>query len=83
MKLKIPEVVTLILVVLALLVPPWKVFLGAPQGIAIYVTEWGFIFHEPDGIGEIDAVLLLIELLFIAGIYFLLRLIQKPPSLKE
>jgi len=78
MRPKMPEIVALILVVLALLAPPWKVFLGAPQGHGIYVTEWALIFEGPDGLGEIDVVLLFIELLVIAGIYFLLRLILKP-----
>ena len=78
MKSKMPEIVALILVVLALLIPPWKMTRGVLEGVGVYATEWALIFEGPSYTGQIDVVMLLIELLAIAGIYFLLKLILKP-----
>lgn len=80
MKLKMPEIVALILVVLALVIPPWKVIGDVWKDTVIYKTERGLLFEGPSNIGQIDVVLLLIELLVIAGIYLLLKLILKPPK---
>lgn len=80
MKLKMPEIVALILVVLALVIPPWKVIGDVWKDTVIYKTEWALLLEGPSNIGQIDVVLLLIELLVIAGIYFLLKLILKPPK---
>jgi hypothetical protein len=79
MKSKMPEILALILVVVALLIPPWKVMVGLPDGVPLYATKWALVFEGPSVIGQIDAVLILIELLAIAGVYFLLRSILKPP----
>jgi hypothetical protein len=74
MKSKMPEVIALILLIASLLVPPWNVLTGLPDTGPIYITKWSLIF---EGGGQIDVVLLLVELLAIAGIYFLLKLILK------
>ena len=72
MKSKMQEIVALILVVLALLIPPWEIAFVV-GGVAIYETQWALIFVGPsyEG-GRIDVVLLLVEMLVIAGIYSLL-----------
>jgi hypothetical protein len=80
MKSKMPEVVTFVLVLLALLIPPWKITMTVIEGVGIYQTEWALIFEGPSLPGQIDVVLLLIELFVIAGMYFLLRLILKPSN---
>lgn len=80
MKSKMPEIVALTLVVLALVVPPWKVLGSVWKDTVIYKTEWALVFQGPSNIGQIDFVLLLTELLVIAGIYFLLKSILKPPK---
>ena len=75
MKFKIPEFLTLILVLLAVLFPPWKL----PLGDGLYRTEHGFFvwnWNEESlyfSVGRIDSILLLIELVAIAGVYFLLK----------
>lgn len=78
MKSKMPEIVALILLVLALLVPPWKRIIFISDGHGVYETEWALVFVGPSRVGQIDIVLLLVELLVIAGMYFLLALIVKP-----
>jgi len=80
MKSKMPEIVALTLVVLALVIPPWKVIGSVWKDTVIYKTEWALVFEGPSNIGQVDFVLLLIELVVIAGIYFLLRLILKSPK---
>ena len=40
MKSKMPEVVTFVLVLLALLIPPWKITMTVIEGVGIYQTEW-------------------------------------------
>jgi len=80
MKSKMPEIAALTLVVLALVVPPWKVLDGVWKDTVIYKTEWALVFEGPSNIGQVDFVLPLIELVVIAGIYFLLRLILKSPK---
>jgi hypothetical protein len=80
MKSKMPEVIALILVVLALVIPPWKMIGDIWRDTVIYETRWALIFQGPPNTGQIDVVLLVIELLVIAGIYFLLKLILKPPK---
>jgi hypothetical protein len=79
MKSKMPEIVALILLIVSLLVPPWKVIAGVPDSGPVYYNEWTLIFEGPLD-ASIDVVLLLVELLVIAGIYFLLKLIFKPPK---
>lgn len=78
MKSKMPEVIALILLIVSLLVPPWKAVRGIVDSGPVYFTEWALIFEGPSKTGSIDVVLLLVELLAIAGIYFLLKLILKP-----
>ena len=80
MKSKAPEIIALILVVLTFLIPPWKVASDAYKETLIYATEWALVFQGPSDVGQIDVVLLVIELIVIAGIYFLLKLIFKPPK---
>ena len=80
MKSKMPEIVALIFVVLALVIPPWKVIGNVWRDTVLYKTEWALIFEGPSNTGQIDVVMLLIELLSIAGIYFLLKLILRPST---
>jgi hypothetical protein len=80
MKSKMPEIIALILLIVSLLVPPWKAIAGVPDSGPVYFTEWALIFEGPSRTGSIDVVLLLVELFVIAGIYFLLKLILKPPK---
>jgi uncharacterized membrane protein YqaE (UPF0057 family) len=74
MKSKTPEIVALILVVLALFIPPWKIFLGD----GAYYNEWALVLGTYGDV--IDVLLLLTELLVIAGIYLSLKLILKSPK---
>ncbi len=71
MKPQTPEILALVLIVLAFLFPPWKVALGPEFAL----TKFGFIFSPPDwdGIPSIDPAILLIELGVIAGVYYLVR----------
>ena len=80
MKSKMPEVIALILVIVSLLVPPWKRIGVIHDSGPLYLTEWALIFEGPSSPGSIDVVLLLVELLAIAGIYFLLKFILKPST---
>jgi len=76
MKSKAPELLTLFLLLGAVLFPPWLVFLGSPQGVGVYDTEWAFIFagpHEESDQGRVDIALLVVELLVIGAIYHLLK----------
>jgi len=70
MKNKLPEITATVLTIIAFLYPPWRVyFLSDPLK---YDTEWEFIFSDYRT-GSIDIALLGLEMVAIAGLYFLFR----------
>jgi hypothetical protein len=76
MKSKAPEIVTLVLLLGAILFPPWLTIAGVNEGVAFYDTEWAFIFAGPSEEyveGRVDIALLVVELVIIGATYHLLK----------
>ena len=83
MKSKAPELVTLLLLLGAVLFPPWLTVLGASEGVAFYDTEWAFIFAGPSeetDEGRVDIALLVVELVTIGATYYLLKKLLEQPE---
>lgn len=83
MRSRAPELITLLLLLGVVLFPPWLIFLGAPEGVGVYDTEWAFIFTGPSeesDEGRVDIALLVFELVVVGAIYYLLKKILEQPK---
>ena len=82
MRAKAPEIVTLTLLIVVSLFPPWRVGdytrdmeTGARVPTMFYDHKWAFFLNPPSSLSwcSVDVWLLLIEVLIIGCIYFLLH----------